>query len=339
MTRRRRWVWITTGMLTLLVTTGAVSMLWQRWSPLSTPSDKELAGLQAESDGLERRFVQALSAGGDQGLAQAPRADVMIGVPTAFTESVAEEMVTGLMREVRITVKNVKLHAAEDVKANLLFGSRMTIGVLTLDVLVHELRGVLRPGRPALSFGRDQIRLKLPVSVAEGQGRAAVRLKWDSAGLAGVVCGDLDVTREVEGKVVPTTYLIQGAFGLKAQGAEVVLTPRFGDVELNVRVEPSKASWALVDEIIASRNAACRAALGQVDVPGKLRAAFAKGFGVKLAKTLYRPIRLPAGVEQSLELQGVDLAFHVEPIGLKVMPERLWYGADVKLTSTRPTRP
>ncbi len=339
MTRLGRWSWALLVGLVLLVATAAVTLVWQRWSPFAAPSDRELAGLQAERDALETRFVQALSAGGDQGLAQAPRADVMIGVPTAFTERVAEEVVTGLLSEVRIMLRDIRLHFTESVKANLLFGRRATIGILNLDVHLQELRGVLRPGRPDLRFGQDRIQVQLPVSVAEGWGKADLRLKWDSTGLADFVCGDLDVTRQVEGRVLPATYQVAGAFSLKAQGAEVVLTPRFGDVELNVRVEPSKASWAAVDEIVASRNGACRTALGQVDVPGKLRGLLAKGLGIRLGKSLYRPVRLPAGVEQSLELQGVELAFYVKPVALRVVPERLWYGADVQLTRAGRSRP
>jgi hypothetical protein len=51
---------------------------------------------------------------------------------------------------------------------------------------------------------------------------------------------------------------------------------------------------------------------------------------VKIPKKIFKAIRLPAGVQQSLEIQGVRLDLIVAPTGLLVSDDRLWYGADLK---------
>jgi len=56
-----------------------------------------------------------------------------------------------------------------------------------------------------------------------------------------------------------------------------------------------------------------------------------RGFNVKIPQKLIKPIRLPAGLKESLEIQGLVLALHVVPTGLLVSNDRLWYGADIAL--------
>jgi hypothetical protein len=54
---------------------------------------------------------------------------------------------------------------------------------------------------------------------------------------------------------------------------------------------------------------------------------------------LIKPVRLPAGIKQSLEVQGLKLALEVKPTGLLVAGDRLWYGADIGLESVKkPTK-
>jgi hypothetical protein len=46
-------------------------------------------------------------------------------------------------------------------------------------------------------------------------------------------------------------------------------------------------------------------------------------------------VRLPAGLRQSLSVQGVNLSLDLHSTDLTVSPERLWYGADVKTEARR----
>jgi hypothetical protein len=300
--------------------------------PEPPPPPAEIEALQKRRDELNVRFRESVIKSGEKSLQKAPRAGIMIGIPTSFARSIVEQVVTGLFKETTLTLKNLKVHKSGDVKAKMVF-RRKRVGAFDLDVQIHEVRGLLRPGKPELSFGRDQIRVGLPVALADGEGRAQLGFKWDSKGLAAnVVCGDVDISREVTGKVVPEEYRVDGTFGLRTDGSSIMLRPDFGELAVRIFVDPSEQAWKVVDGVVAEQRAGCRTALEKIDIKAILGKLLGKGFNVKIPKKIFKPIRLPAGVRQSLNLQGVTLDLVVEPTGLLVSDERLWYGADLKAT-------
>ena len=87
------------------------------------------------------------------------------------------------------------------------------------------------------------------------------------------------------------------------------------------------------DEVIRDRPKGCEIALDKVDVKDKLPSVLGRGFRVKIPQKIFKPIRMPAGVRQSLELQGLTLAVAAQPTGVLVADDRIWYGADVKIRS------
>lgn len=318
--------------LLLVVVAGTALAVRQarRPAPPPPPSRAELDALIAKRAALREKLLDLTLRRDDQGIGNAPQGSIMLGLPTRFTRSVVEQVVTGLFRETTLTLKNLKVHKQGDVKARVLFAQRK-VGEYVLDVDIHEVSGRLQPGQPRLTFGQDQVGVELPVSLADGLGRGALRLVWDSKGLAAnAVCGDKDITAAVTGTVVPADYLVQGKFGITAMGDTIVLRPDFGELEINVAVAASAATWATVDQVIASQGSACRAALRKIDLKGILARVIGKGFAVRIPATIFQPIRLPAGVQSSLELQGVTLALQVKPTGMTVTPDRIWYGADIR---------
>jgi hypothetical protein len=250
-------------------------------------------------------------------------------VPTSFTEAFVGQMVAGLFSEVRLRLKNIKAHAEGDVQAKVLF-SRQTIGRYSLDVNVKEIRALLKPSRPDLSFGGDRIGIVLPVRVADGRGTASVRFQWKGQGLAGTVCGDLDVQHDVSSEVVPAHYSVKGEFLLAAEGATVVAKPRFGEVVLKVVLRPTEQSWAIlqstVEDVKEDKSDLCGMAIKKLDVRAIVQKIIDKGFQVKLPARLFREITLPATVEQSVTVQGRTVSLDAYPIGLRVTERMLWYG-------------
>jgi len=304
--------------------------------PPPPPTQAEIDILSARRDALQARIRELVVAAGEKGLARAPKAGVMIGVPTSLTQAIAERVVAGFFSEMTLTLRNIKVRKAGDVKVKMLLGKRR-IGAYDLDVNIAEIAGVLKPGKPVFRFSAGRFAFVLPVSVAEGQGRAQLHFKWDSKGLAAnVVCGDADVTKEVTGGVVPTDYTLTGAFDIATQGEEVTLRPDFADLAVRIFVKPSEQAWGVVDEVIDDQRAGCEVALKKVDLKAKLAEIVGRGFNVKVPKKLLRPIRLPAGLRQSLEIQGLRLAVEIKPTAVIVSPERLWYGADLKLQKPVP---
>lgn len=305
--------------------------------PPPPPTAAEIIHLQAQRDALQERLDKAVVASGEKALALAPSAGLMIGVPTAFTRALAEQVVTGLFTDMTLTLHDLKVHHSGAVKAKMLLRKK-TIGTFDIEVMIHEVVGVLRPGRPDVRFSDRRLAVSLPVSLAEGHGRARLRLRWDSkARAASVVCGDVDVTKEVTGKVIPADYRLSGSFEVTARGEAIVLEPRFPDLAVRVFVDPTDQAWNAVEEVVRERGAGCEIALEKVDIREKLGQVLGKGFSIKIPRKLLKPIRLPAGVRQSLDVQGLRVMLRVKPTALLVAEERLWYGADLSLEVPAPT--
>lgn len=318
------------GLLAVLAFAAAGAAIWlaRRPTPPPPPTAAELAALVARRAELQRS-IEDLIREDDQGLSQAPKAGILIGLPTRLTESVVTQVVAGLFGETTLTLRNLKAKVSKDVRVKLLVKKR-TIGHIDLQVDIHEIKGVLKPGDPDLTFHRNRIALKLPVTVDSGYGTATLHAKWDSRGVANAICGDVEVHPDVSGTVLRTHYEIAGAFAFATAGRTIVLQPDFGDLAIRVFVKASEESWKAVEQVVKERNAACRAALDAVDLRAQLEKVLDKGFNVKIPKKIFRPIHLPAGVEKSLELQGVKLTLQVQPSGLLITSDRMWYGADVR---------
>jgi hypothetical protein len=203
----------------LLAGAGGVAWYWLRGPKLPPPpTPQRLEALGAERDRLQERLRDIVVAQGEKSLGKAPKAGIMIGIPTSLTSSIVEQVVTGLFGETTLTLKNLKVHKEGEVKAKMLVRKKR-IGKFVLDLQIHQVQGLLRPGKPQLGFGRNKVDLTLPVSLAEGQGQADLRFQWDSKGLAAnLVCGDVDVTRSVTGNVIPEDYKVTGEFGIRSSG-------------------------------------------------------------------------------------------------------------------------
>lgn len=311
---------------------GAWGVALYRWSfpPLPpAPTVADLEALSAQRKALHEQFQEAFRAKGDRGFAEAPDAGLLIGIPTSFTRSIVEELVTGMLGDVTLTLRNIKAHKEGEVKVKGVFKKR-TIGRYELQVNLSEIVGHLKPQKPVLTFGGNRITLVLPVNVPEARANATLNFKWDGKGFAGLVCGDMEVTQDVAGTVVPTSYVVRGRFDLAQREGSLVVDPEFGEVRIRVRARPTDETWAAVDKILDAKGGACGLALDKVDVKKILaRIVEGKGFNIKLPDKLFRPIRLPAGVQQSLEIQGVRLDVQVQGSALSVSPNRFWYGADI----------
>jgi hypothetical protein len=319
----------------LLVAVAVAGVAYRRSRPSPLPPAPTAAQLQAlveRRDTLQARLREVVIASGEKSLAEAPPGDVMIGIPVGFTRSILQQVVTGLFDGMTLTLKNLKVHKEGEVKVKAVFG-RKTVGRYVLDVQIHQVRGILKPGPPDLQFGEGRVAVRLPVRLAEGTGNADIRLQWDSKGLvANALCGDTDVTKAVTGGVVPQDYVLGGAFRIASAGEAIVLRPEFREpLQVRIFVDPSAQAWQAVQEVVKAQRAGCEAALNKIDIQGILGKLVGRGFNVKIPQKVIKPVRIPAGIRKSLELQGIHVALQVKSTGLKLSPDRLWYGANVLL--------
>lgn len=295
------------------------------WGPGPEALERQRREVQRLGERLERRLRD------EARLRDGAGASVLVGVPTAVAERLAGEAVAGFGAGIKVTLRDLRFRKSDEVRARVLLGRR-SVGRYVLSVHVHEVGALLRPGKPRLRVDGERALVTLPVAVEDGAGRARLRFKWDGQGMAGAVCGDVDVTHELAATLPRRTHTLQGALRLSVDGSALVAAPEFGDVELQLPIEPSAEAWNAVEQLIARRGALCRAALRKADVAQKIRGVLARGVRVRLPRRLLeRPLRLPLAVDRELKLPGRALQLYAQPTDLMLTPARIWYGVRVEL--------
>ena len=314
----------------LVVAAGVVSALRLRAlrSEGPAPTEAELKAMTDERRRLQDDLRVLLDEHAVLDFASAPSGSVLIGVPTVFVEELVRQMVSGVFSEVRLRLSDIKTSHEADVKAKVLFTQK--IGHFILDVHVKDVEAVLRPSQPPLAFGGNTPGVRLPVTVAEGLGHGTVRFRWQGKGLAGAVCGDLDVSPDVSSRVKPASYTVAGDFQLAAEGETLVARPRLRPLKLKLILQPTEATWATlastVENVREDKNGICRMAIRKVDVGSIVRGVIRKGFDVTVPADLVQPVTLPAAVEQAVTLEGRTVKLGARPVGLHVTPRMIWYG-------------
>ena len=316
--------WLSSGMLLLALIAAAGGCARRPSSTEQRAWDAELRRLTAEQDSLRVRASALVQA--DPRMQKLPSGDVVMMVPTVFLRGVIGQVFADVVGNVTLSVHGLKSHVAKSVH------QVIPIGDYALDVDVHELRGVLSPGRPDLGFGGDRVSMLLPVKVREGGGEATFHFVWKSKSLPDLTCGDWDITQKVSGTVVPTVYLLSGGMSLRTRGNRIVCTPEFPETKVRLRVTPSPASRDAVRALLAQKRGVCGWVLEQVDVPGLLSAMLeSQGFDVAIPMNRIPPLELPAGVRESVRVGGRVLVVEARTKTLRLDAEAIWYSADVTM--------
>jgi hypothetical protein len=289
-------------------------------------AEARIAGLEAARDELRDRLASARTR--DPVVASAPEGDLLIGVPEAAGTDLLRLVTRNLAPRLDVELRNLRLHKAGQARVGTPLG-RKTAGVYAVDVRIHEVRGTVEPGPPQARFAGRRIDVTLPVRVSRGEGRATVRFRWDSKGIAGAVCGDFVTRIPVEGTLVPRTYPVKGSFALQLAEGRLTAVPSFPDIQMRLEVEPRPATWKALDRALGQRPWRCRAALGMVDVRGLVRRLLQQGLSVKIPARFFKPLRLPAGASPRLTLEGRTYTLAVNPREIVVGPRIVWYSADV----------
>jgi hypothetical protein len=325
----RRLLW---GGVVLLALIGA--LVWAR-EHIQTATEAEVTRLRGERQVLQARFQLVESQHDPLGLGQAPPGGIVIGVPTPLNEELLSRAVTQVLSKVRIQLTDLHVHHEEDVTARVLLADRR-VAHLLIDLDLPVLAGTLHPGTPDFSFGGNRIGVALQIAIVEGAGHGSMHFKWDAKGISDIVCGSLDVTREISGRVKSKSYWVKGSFSLSTEGDEIVAVPDFGDFVFRLEIEPSAASWAMVDEVIGGvikdRNALCGKALRSIDVHQKIKEVVDQGFDVHLPPKIFRPIHFPMAFEQSVEVKGKSMNLQAHPLDIVLTPKILWFSANVGAT-------
>jgi len=317
-------------MLVALILAVALAGGWgcaRRPSPAEVQAwNAEIAALQAEQDSLRSRAAELVAA--DPRIQQLPKGDVVISIPTSFLRNVIERVFADVADNATLNLGGIKAHVAKKVK------KIITIGEFVVDVDIHEVIAHLEPGQPKVDFGNNIVSMSLPVKVREGHGKATVHFLWNGKNVADLTCGDMDVTRTLTADVIPARYVVAGRLKLAITENKVVCSPVFPETRVRIKVEPTKASWAAIDSLLAEKHGVCGWVLDKVDVPTLLAGIVEeKGFNVKLPINKIRPFMLPGGVTDSVQVGDRTILVSTKMNTIRIDPDAIWYGADVALQS------
>jgi hypothetical protein len=283
----------------------------------------EIAALEKEREDLRGRLNDLIVS--DPRLEGMPQTPVRVGVPTALTRDLIQRVVAGFVDQVTLELKNIKVRKSGTVR------KVVTIGQYELYVVINRVAGRLKTGKPDVTFGGNKVSVALPVTVASGYGNATIRFKWDGKNVSDAICGDMEVTREVEGSVRPDTYPVAGGLVLTATAKEILAAPRFPVLKVNLKVIPSEESWAAMQKILDEKEGVCGFVVDKVDVLGLVRKIIDKGFNVRLPTEKIRPMAVPVGIEPTMEVRGQTVALGIKVGQLAITEHAIWLGAEVSV--------
>jgi hypothetical protein len=282
-----------------------------------------IAALEQEVPALRQKLAELVAT--DRRLQGMPTTGVRVGVPTPLARTMIERVVTGFVDSVTLKLSNLKVRKSGTVK------KVITIGRYDLAVVITEVTGHLKTGKPRVDFGGNRVSVSLPVRVASGTGNANVDFKWDGRNVSGAVCGDMEVNQDVSGSVKRDEYPVSGALQLTATARQILASPRFPVVKVNLKVDPSPESWAAVQSILDSKDGMCGYVVEKVDIRGVLERLIGKGFKVRLPTEKIKPIAVPVGIAPTMNVRGEAVRIEVKVSDLAITEHMIWLGADVRL--------
>jgi hypothetical protein len=304
----------------------AGGFVWRRnWFTAAAieSQEAELASLEAERKVLQQRLDEL--APKDKNFVGMPRTALRFGVPTSLTRDLVKRVAAGLVDQVTLVLEDIHVNRTGTIRRV------VALGEYDLDVTVDRVVGHLRTGEPDIQFGGNQVKVVLPVSLASGSGRATIHFKWDGHNVAGAVCGDLDITREVTGGVKPDRYTVGGTLLLSSTTEQIVFSPRFPTLTVNLKVLPSAESWAAVQKVVEEQEGVCGFVLGKVDILQAVRRIVDKGFNVRLPTERLKPIAVPVGIEPSVTIRGRPLTLGLRVGGFAITQSAIWLGAQMDI--------
>lgn len=288
----------------------------------------DIASLEKERDILRSR-LEALS-GNDPWARGMPDSSVNIGVPTALAYDLVRRVAAGFMDGIEIELKNLKFRKSGQIK------KVITLGDYDLRVTVGHVGARLKTGKPEMEFGGNRVAVAMPFGIDSGDWRAAVNFKWDGKNISGAVCGDLDITLEMEGGIWPDRYTLAGAMTLTGSPRQILAEPAFPPARIKLRVKPSDESWAAAKEIFDDKTGVCGFVLDRVDVMGIVKRLIDRGFIVRIPTEKIRPFALPVGINPSMTVRGEKVAMAAKVSGLAITPQTIWLGAEVAVDIAKP---
>jgi hypothetical protein len=292
-----------------------------------------MALLKDTYDRLHERLEKAAATEPLVASASADRGQVVLAIRSGLVEGIARNVARRYLDRVTVDLSDVEAHRSGELRRRTILG-RIKLGEWSVSVELGSLTGHLRAGTPRVSLrGPDLIDIELPVDVQETEGDAMVRLGWDSAGLANVVCKDFALTREIRGRVLAQRHVVSGALRLHNTGESLTATPVFPERRIRLKLDLTARSWGVVEAALRSQDTSGKC--GTLMDPDKglvrLRALAARGIRVRLPDSIFRAVSLPARLQKSVKVSQRTVGLRLKAESLRVENATLWSSVSVQV--------
>ena len=292
-----------------------------------------LSALQKRQAQLWERLNARVEADPVLALVLASEGEVLVGMRSGLLRKLVTEVAARYLDRVALDLKlDAKVAAQGDIHVKKAMLGDVTAGTWHLELVIHRVRGVLGARTPVVDVKGDRtVTLELPVSLDKARGKATIHFAWDSKGMANVLCHDFEVTRTIDGTLLPDVHSFKGGLVLTALDNSVLAQPTFKDVPYRLKVDLTPEAWKDVEAALNEQDSFFKCGIG-IDpdkILPKLREILLKGFDVRLPKKLFRSFALPASLARTLEHDGRRLALTIKPDALRFSNDALWYSSAV----------
>jgi len=292
-----------------------------------------MALLKEAYDHLHERLEKAAATEPLVAAAFADRGQVVLAIRSGLIEELAGNVARRYLDRVTVDLSGVEGHKSGQLRKKTLLG-RIKIGEWSVSLDLGDLMGHLRAGSPRVGLrGPDLIDVELPVDVQETEGEGTLRFGWDSAGLANVACKDFEMTREIRGRVLAQRHLVSGALRLHNSGESLTATPVFPDRRIRLKLDLTARSWGVVEAALRSQDTSGKC--GTLMNPDKglehLKELAARGITVRLPRSVFRTVRLPTRLQNSVKVNRRTVGLRLAAESLRIETAALWASISVQV--------
>jgi hypothetical protein len=298
------------------------------------PADPaRMATLQRAYEQLHERLEKASATEPLVASAFAARGQVVVAIRSGLIEELAGNMAQRYLDRVTVDLSGIEAHKTGELARKTFLG-RIKLGEWSVSVEVGNLRGDLSAGTPRVGLrGPDLIDVELPLDVQGTEGDATLHVAWDSSALAKVVCKDFELTREIRGIVPPQHHVLTGALRLLNTGETLTVTPVFPDRDVQLKLDLTRQSWAVVEAALRSQDTLGKCGLVMNPDRGlvKLHELAARGIKVHLPDSVFRTVSLPARLQKSVKVNQSTVGLALKAESLRIETATLWSSVSVQV--------
>jgi hypothetical protein len=263
--------------------------------------------------------------------------EIIIAVRAELVEGLTARVARQYLQQVTVDVGAVEANADGELRKDTPIGHRK-VGEWTVAIVIKRLVGQLRAGQPRLTFARNVLDVELPLEVQPASGRIGLHFSWKSASVVNLLCKDFAVDLDLDGRAVRQQQVLRGQLELAADDDVLTATPVVQERFFPLKVDLTPDSWGKVEATLRSQDSLgrCGVLLNPQSVLQSLHQLVAEGIPIKLPRSIFRPVRLPAHFEQTVKVNDSVLQLSLAGERLRSSESLLWSSTRVRVASARP---